>query len=127
MRCSITWVTVFSSVCADAPGYVALIVIAGGAIAGYCDTGSVVTESAPASMMMIAITHAKIGRSMKNRAIYRSPGAADPAAAGSAGAAGFGGVAVDDGSLGAALLPAPFAAAPVDIAVAGLVLAGTAL
>ena len=39
----------------------------GGAIAGYWRTGSVNTASAPAIMMMIAMTHAKMGRSMKKR------------------------------------------------------------
>jgi hypothetical protein len=37
--CSMTCVTVSSSVLADAPGYVALIPIVGGAIAGYCEIG----------------------------------------------------------------------------------------
>src|SRR5580698_2185065 len=39
--------------------------IAGGAMLGYCATGRVTTASPPASMITIAITHAKIGRSMK--------------------------------------------------------------
>src|SRR5512134_356842 len=72
MRCSITCVTVCSSVDDEAPGYVALTVIAGGAIAGYCETGSRNTELPPASMTMIAMTHAKIGRSMKNFATVRA-------------------------------------------------------
>jgi hypothetical protein len=63
--CSMICVTVSSSVWADAPGYVALIAMVGGAIAGYCETGSARIDSTPASMMVIAITHAKIGRSMK--------------------------------------------------------------
>ena len=34
-------------------------------MAGYCAMGSVVTASAPISMMTIAMTQAKTGRSMK--------------------------------------------------------------
>src|SRR5688572_14099996 len=74
MRCSITCVTVSSSVRADAPGYVALIEIAGGAIAGYCAIGSRKIEIAPASMITSAITHAKMGRLMKNFATSQRPG-----------------------------------------------------
>src|SRR5690606_26515050 len=47
------------------------MLIAGGAIAGYWATGSFTIASAPASMTMIARTHAKIGRSMKN---FDTPG-----------------------------------------------------
>ena len=43
----------------------------GGAIVGYCSTGSVKIDSAPATMIRIAMTIAKIGRSMKNFAIGR--------------------------------------------------------
>ena len=39
--------------------------IAGGAMLGYCAIGSVVMASAPASMITMAITQAKMGRSMK--------------------------------------------------------------
>jgi hypothetical protein len=39
--------------------------IAGGAIDGYWDTGNCWMDSAPASMMTMAMTHAKMGRSMK--------------------------------------------------------------
>src|SRR5580658_2832364 len=39
--------------------------MAGGAMAGYCAMGSVVTARAPISMMTMAITQAKTGRSMK--------------------------------------------------------------
>ena len=38
-----------------------------GATSGYCATGSEMIAPMPASMMMIAITQAKIGRSMKIR------------------------------------------------------------
>src|SRR5690554_4699579 len=70
--CSMTWVTESSTALADAPGYCALIAIAGGAMAGYCDTGSFRMDSAPASMMTMAMTHAKMGRSMKNLAMVCS-------------------------------------------------------
>src|SRR5271167_2213078 len=39
--------------------------IAGGAMAGYCAMGSVVIANAPISMMTMASTQAKTGRSMK--------------------------------------------------------------
>ncbi len=61
-----TCVTVSSTVFAEAPGYVAVMLIAGGAMLGYCAMGRLVIESAPASIMMMAMTHAKTGRSMKN-------------------------------------------------------------
>src|SRR5512143_623213 len=64
--CSITWVTVSCTVWADAPGYTAFMVIWGGAIGGYWETGRVLIASKPESMTMIAITTAKIGRFMKN-------------------------------------------------------------
>ena len=64
--CSTTWVTVSCTVLADAPGYTAFIVICGGAIGGYWETGSALTARKPASMIMMAITQAKIGRFMKN-------------------------------------------------------------
>src|SRR6476660_389078 len=70
--CSITCVTEFLTVSADAPGKVAPILTAGGAMLGYCSIGSVVIDKAPAIMMTIAITHAKTGRSMKNREIDTS-------------------------------------------------------
>src|SRR6185437_3419630 len=71
--CSITWVTEFCTVSADAPGKVAPMLTAGGAMFGYCSIGSVVIDSAPAIMMTIAITHAKTGRSIKNREIDTLP------------------------------------------------------
>ncbi len=40
-----------------------------GAICGYCEIDNVKIESAPASMMTMAITQAKIGLSMKKRDI----------------------------------------------------------
>jgi len=71
--CSMTWVTLSSTVLEDAPGYVALMVTAVGAIFGYCDMGRLTMDKMPASMMMMAMTQAKTGRSMKNLAIMRAP------------------------------------------------------
>src|SRR5579864_9419981 len=71
--CSITCVTVSSTVFADAPGYTALICTAGGAMVGYCAIGRVNTDATPASIRMMAITHAKIGRSIKNFAMKQAP------------------------------------------------------
>src|SRR5512143_1339128 len=70
--CSTTCVTVSSTVFAEAPGYMALMAIWGGAIAGYWETGSLKMASPPASMMTMAMTHAKMGRSMKKRAMQLS-------------------------------------------------------
>ena len=46
-----------------------LIEIDGGAMLGYCAIGKLRIEIMPASMITIATTQAKIGRSMKKRAI----------------------------------------------------------
>src|SRR4051812_10060648 len=59
--------TVCSSVVADAPGYTACTVTTGGAISGYCATGSERIAARPASTRNSEITAAKIGRSMKKR------------------------------------------------------------
>src|SRR6266404_43661 len=64
--CSITCTTVLCTVSAEAPGKVTVICTAGGAILGYCATGKVTTARAPAIIRTMAITQAKIGRSMKN-------------------------------------------------------------
>ena len=64
--CSITDVTVFCTVSADAPAYMALTAMDGGATVGYCATGRCVTARMPPSMMSRESTQAKIGRSMKN-------------------------------------------------------------
>jgi hypothetical protein len=40
---------------------------------GYCEIGNVLTARAPAIMSTIAITHAKIGRSMKNFDMRSAP------------------------------------------------------
>src|SRR5262245_46956441 len=66
-----TWVTVSCTVWAEAPGYMALMEICGGAIGGYWETGRVLTARRPASMIMMAITQAKIGRLMKKRGMER--------------------------------------------------------
>src|SRR3569833_4158807 len=63
--CSSTWVTLFSTVSADAPTYEAEMFTLGGATSGYCATGSTMIESTPASMITIVITHAKTGRFAK--------------------------------------------------------------
>src|SRR6187402_1581596 len=41
----------------------------GGATGGYCEIGSCVIATLPSTMMNSAITHAKMGRSMKNLAM----------------------------------------------------------
>ena len=69
--CSTIWVTVSCTVCAEAPGYIALMVICGGAIGGYWETGRVLIDKRPASMIMMAITQAKIGRLMKKRGMAK--------------------------------------------------------
>src|SRR3546814_1432306 len=81
MFCAMIWVTESSTTLADAPGYVARISTEGGATVGYIETGRVKIDSAPASMMMIAMTHAKMGRSMKKRAMGVSVTPARPARA----------------------------------------------
>src|SRR5262252_3348138 len=63
---SIGAATVRESVSALAPGSVAVIVTVGGAISGYCAIGRTCEATRPASVKMIEMTDAKIGRSMKN-------------------------------------------------------------
>src|SRR4051794_15956100 len=62
----------------------------GGAMSGYCSIGSDRMPPIPASMVTIAITHAKIGRSMQGREIIRRSAPRGPAAAAAAAAAGAG-------------------------------------
>ncbi len=50
--------------------------MAGGATGGYCAIGSCVIATPPITMMNSAITHAKIGRSMKNLAMRGASGSA---------------------------------------------------
>jgi hypothetical protein len=45
----------------------------GGATVGYCATGSCVIDTPPSTMMKMATTHAKIGRSMKKLGMERAP------------------------------------------------------
>src|SRR5258706_15929241 len=59
--------TVWEIVSALAPGYTVEIVIVGGEMSGYCETGRLNEAMTPASVMRIATTVAKIGRSMKKR------------------------------------------------------------
>jgi len=72
-----TCVTVFSVVSALAPGKLALTVTCGGTTLGYDSMPRLKIEITPASMIRIAITHAKIGWSMKKLdmpcASYRLP------------------------------------------------------
>ena len=65
--CSIGAATVCAIVSALAPGYAVVMVTVGGEISGYCETGSENDAMMPASVIRIAMTLAKIGRSMKNR------------------------------------------------------------
>src|SRR6218665_1161355 len=60
--------------------------MAGGATGGYCEIGSCVIATPPITRMNSAITHAKMGRSMKNLAMDRAPYCADAAEAAGAGA-----------------------------------------
>src|SRR4051812_21275947 len=67
--CSIGEATVSERTLASAPGYVVVTWTVGGGIWGYCSIGRTKTVTAPMSMVMIARTLAKIGRSMKKREI----------------------------------------------------------
>ena len=65
-------------------------------MAGYCETGRVVMAMAPAIMMTMAMTQAKMGRSMKKRAtgylalgVAGAPGAAADKGAPAAAGVGF--------------------------------------
>src|SRR5262249_48288527 len=64
--CSMGAATVSATTLALAPGYEADTTTVGGAISGYCATGSVTKATVPASTMTMDSTEAKIGRSMKN-------------------------------------------------------------
>src|SRR5215475_1294256 len=65
--CSMGAATVCAMVLALAPGYAVVIVTVGGEISGYWEIGRLNDAITPASVIRIAITVAKIGRSMKNR------------------------------------------------------------
>ncbi len=62
--------TLFSTVSADAPVYVVEILMVGGAISGYWATGNDIIEPIPASIIIIEITQANIGRLIKNLPIF---------------------------------------------------------
>src|SRR5712675_2445858 len=64
--CSIGAATVSATTSALAPGYDADTSTVGGAMSGYCATGSVRMAIAPPSTMTMDSTEAKIGRLMKN-------------------------------------------------------------
>src|ERR1051325_11178520 len=66
--------TVSATTCADAPGYTVVTRMIGGAISGYCATGSVGNDTAPAIMISIAMTQATIGRRMKKWLNMAAPG-----------------------------------------------------
>src|SRR5712671_5604535 len=68
MCCSMTCTTVSCTVVAEAPGYIVLICTEGGAIGGYCSIARVKIDNAPATMIRMAMTIAKIGRPMKSLA-----------------------------------------------------------
>src|ERR1700739_533109 len=63
--CSIGVATVEATTSALAPGYWPVTVMIGGAISGYCATGSRAKLTAPRITNTIETTAAKIGRSMK--------------------------------------------------------------
>src|SRR3954469_19704092 len=66
---SIGAATVSRTVRALAPGYEAVTTTVGGVTSGYWATGSVTRATAPARVMTMDRTDAKIGRSMKKREI----------------------------------------------------------
>src|SRR5882672_4937597 len=63
--CSIGVTTVEATTSALAPGYWPDTVMVGGAISGYCATGSRMNATPPRITNMIETTEAKIGRSIK--------------------------------------------------------------
>src|SRR5215472_19160824 len=63
--CSIGVTTVEATTSALAPGYWPDTLMIGGAISGYCATGSRANETTPRITKTIDTTAAKIGRSMK--------------------------------------------------------------
>ena len=63
--CSSGATTVEATTSALAPGYWPVTLITGGAISGYCATGSRAKETAPRITNTMETTAAKIGRSMK--------------------------------------------------------------
>jgi hypothetical protein len=65
ISCSIGVATVWDTTSADAPGYVAVTAIVGGAMSGYSEIGKVCCTKAPAIISSKDSTVAKIGLSMK--------------------------------------------------------------
>src|SRR6202042_2229282 len=68
--CSKGVMTVSAMVFGDAPGYWPLTTTVGGTISGYSLIGRFGIASKPATVIKIARTVAKIGRSMKNEEIF---------------------------------------------------------
>ncbi len=68
--CSSGVITVSAMVLGEAPGYCPLTTTVGGTISGYSLIGSCGIASSPATVISIARTVAKIGRSMKNEEIF---------------------------------------------------------
>src|SRR5277367_2187246 len=68
--CSSGVITVSAMVLGDAPGYWPLTTTVGGTISGYSLMGRFGMASRPATVINIARTVAKIGRSMKNEEIF---------------------------------------------------------
>src|SRR5512134_392531 len=72
---SIGAATACATVAASAPGKLAVTLTVGGAIGGYCSTGSPTRAATPASVTTIDRTLAKIGRRMQKSEITgRAPG-----------------------------------------------------
>src|SRR5579884_56290 len=69
MACSSSVVTLLSTACEFAPVYDAVTVTAGGVRLGYCATGSVGMETAPASTISSEHTVAKTGLRIKKLTI----------------------------------------------------------
>src|ERR1700712_4479526 len=68
--CSSGVITVSAMVFGEAPGYWPLMTTVGGTISGYSLMGSPGMANRPATVMMIASTVAKIGRSMKKEEMF---------------------------------------------------------
>ena len=67
--CSMGIPTVLAMTSALAPGYIVVTWMVGGTISGYCATGKVNRHTSPRMTVTMAMTLAKIGRSMKNSEI----------------------------------------------------------
>src|ERR1700742_4199428 len=71
--CSSGVITVSAMVLGDAPGYWPLTTTVGGTISGYSLIGRFGMASSPPTVIRMARTGAKIGRSMKNEEIFIVP------------------------------------------------------